>query len=135
MARRRALLQKRGWGAHLGTQGEVFCGPAPRQVADDERRRIRACALPGAREEPHTRWYAGPEVYLLAAHERKAGLADSMLRSGIVSGMAETEDALGRERPRRGLAVVEDITMQLKPRRGFLRVLRLDALAHGDIRW
>jgi hypothetical protein len=58
-----------------------------------------------------------------------------MLRSGIVSGMAETEDALSRERPRRRLAVVEDIAMQLKPRRGFLRVLRLDALTHWDIRW
>jgi hypothetical protein len=58
-----------------------------------------------------------------------------VLWSGIISGMAETEDAPSRERPRRGLAVVEDITMQLKPRRGFLRVLRLDALAHGDIRW
>src|SRR5215471_12816228 len=46
-------LQKRGWGAHLGTQSEVFCSPAPCQVTDDEWGRIRACALPGAREEPH----------------------------------------------------------------------------------
>src|SRR5712691_805699 len=49
-------LQKRGWGAHLGTQSEIFCSPAPRQVADDERGQIRACALPGARKETHTRW-------------------------------------------------------------------------------
>src|SRR6266571_2281853 len=48
-------LQKRGWGAHLGTQSEVFCSPVPRQVANDESGWIRACALPGAREEPHAR--------------------------------------------------------------------------------
>src|SRR5919206_1051445 len=29
-------LQKRRRGAHLGTQSEVFCRPAPCQVADDE---------------------------------------------------------------------------------------------------
>src|SRR5262245_585528 len=49
-------LQKRGWGAHLGTQREVFCGPASSQVADDERGQIRAHAFPGAHEEPHARW-------------------------------------------------------------------------------
>src|SRR5262245_61993451 len=48
-------LQKRGWGAHLGTQSEVCCSPAACQVADDEWGRIRARALPGAREEPHAR--------------------------------------------------------------------------------
>ena len=68
-------------------------------------------------------------------HEREAGLADSVFWSSIVSGMAETEDALGRERPCRGLAIVEDITMQLEPRRGFLRVLRLDTSAYWYIRW
>ena len=34
-------LQKCRWGPHLGTQGEVFCSPAPHQVANDQGRRIR----------------------------------------------------------------------------------------------
>ena len=123
-------LQKRGWSAHLGTEGEVFCCPAPRQVPDDERGRIRTYSLPGAGEERHVWGLTGPEVHLLPVHEREARLTNRALRSGIVSGMTEAEETMGGERPRRRLAVVEDVAMQLEPRRGLLRVLRLYAAAY-----
>src|SRR3989442_1250398 len=90
-------LQKRGWSAHLGTEGEVFCCPAPRQVPDDERGRIRTYSLPGAGEERHVRRLAGSEVHLLPAHERETRPANRVLWSGIVSGMTEAEEALGSE--------------------------------------
>ena len=64
-------LQKRRWGPHLLTQGEVFCRPVPLPVTDNQRRRIRACALPGTGEERQARRQAGPEVHLLPAHERQ----------------------------------------------------------------
>ena len=128
------VLQKRGWSAHLGTEGEVFCCPAPRQVPDDERGRIRTYSLPGAGEERHVRRLTGSEVHLLPAHERETRLANRVLWSGIVSGMTEAEEALGSERPRRSLAVVEDVAMQLEARRSLLRVLWLHPMAYRQIR-
>ena len=104
-------LQKRDWSAHLGTEGEVFCCPAPRQVPDDERGWIRTYSLPGASEERHVWGLTGSEVHLLPVHEREARPTNSVLWSGVISGMTEAEEALGRERPRRRLTVVKDVAM------------------------
>src|SRR5262249_31201782 len=74
-------LQKRRWGSHLLTQGEVFCRPVPLPITDNQRRWIRACALPGTGKERYARRQAGPEVHLLPAHERQTSAGNSGLRS------------------------------------------------------
>src|SRR5712691_586200 len=122
-------------GPHLPTQGEVFRRPAPLPVADDQRWRVRTCALPGTGEEGHARRQAGPEVHLLPVHERQTSAGNSGLRSGVIGGMAEAEDAMGRERPRRRLTVVVDIAVEFEPRRRLLRMLRTHAFVHREIRW
>src|SRR6266571_5999096 len=127
-------LQKRRRGPHLLTQGEVFRRPASLPVADDQRWRIRTCAFPGTGEERHAWRQAGPEVHLLPAHERQTSTGNSGLRSGVIGGMAEAEDTLGSERPRRRLTVVVDIAVEFEPRRRLLRVLRTHALRHREIR-
>src|SRR5262245_26545317 len=128
-------LQKCRWSTHYLTQGKVFRRPVSLPVADNQRRRICACALPGTGEERHTRRQASPEVHLLPAHEGETGVHNSLLRPGVVRGMTEAKDALGSERPRRRLAVIEDIAVEFEPRRGLLWVLRTHAFVHREIRW
>src|SRR5215831_19154758 len=123
-------LQKRRWRPHLLTQSKVFCRPAPLPVADDQRRRISAWALPDTGEERYTRRQASPEVHWLPAHERQSSAGNSALWSGVVSRMTEAEDPMGRERPRRHLAVIEDIAVELESRRRLLRVPRTYTLPH-----